>query len=179
MSYYHREAAPAGHRPNPLLLISGLVLILAGTGIMLIGLLTALRTFTQAGLHQGDLGSGPHARHDLEPLVDGFTALVIGCTIMTAGRYLWRGARRRGWRDRLGRLMVIFGYADVAVALYVLSRFILRALDQGGQETSGQTVIHGLIACALVALPGVVLALPGLRMAKEDPLMKASVKAKL
>jgi hypothetical protein len=89
------------HRANPLMLLPGLLLITVGVLVMVGGLAWAAQTFVGASAPQlSDLGSGPDAAGDLEPLVDGFATFVIGCTVMTIGRYLWRGARRRGWRDR-------------------------------------------------------------------------------
>jgi hypothetical protein len=49
-----------------------------------------------------DLGAAPDPRGDLQPLVNAFTAVVIGGTVLTTGRYLWRHqlpaqpAQRRG-----------------------------------------------------------------------------------
>jgi hypothetical protein len=110
-------------------------------------------------------------------LVDGFAVFVIGCTVMTVGRYLWRGARRRGWRDRLGRLLIIVGYLGIGVALVILTRFVLEAMgnDSGGTDI----IVRGLIIIVAIAVPGALLALPGFRLAKEEPLMEAEVKAGL
>ena len=91
------------HRANPLMLLSGLLLIIVGLVVMLGGVAWALAAFGGLDPPQlSDLGSGPEAyRDDFQPMLDGFAAFAIGTSVLTIGRYLWRGARRRGWRDRL------------------------------------------------------------------------------
>ncbi len=107
-------------RANPLMVVSGLLLIIIGTMAMIGGLAWAAAAIVGAPAPQlNDLGSGPEPGA-LRPLADGFAVSVIGCTVMTVGRYLWRGARRRGWRDRLGRLLIIVAYLDIGVALVIL-----------------------------------------------------------
>jgi hypothetical protein len=166
------------HRANPLMLLPGLLLIVIGTLAMIGGLAwAALAVVGVEAPQPGDLGSGPDSAGELKPLVDGFAVFVIGCTVMTVGRYLWRGARRRGWRDRLGRLLIIAGYLDIGAALVVLTRFILEALGDTSDGTG--TIVHGLITVLVIAVPGVLLALPGLRLAREEPLMNADVRAGL
>ncbi len=166
------------HRANPLMLLSGLLLVIIGILAMIGGLALAALTFVGTSAPQLTvLGSGPDAAADLEPLVNGFAVVIVGCTVMTVGRYLWRGARRRGGRDRLGRLLIIVGYLDVGVALVVLTRFILAAVGDDSDGTG--IIIRGLLTCLAIALPGVLLALPGFRLANEKPQMKAEVKAEI
>lgn len=166
------------HRANPLMLVPGLLLIIIGALVMVGGLAWAAQPFVGARAPQlSDLGSGPDAAGELKPLADGFAVFVIGCTVMTVGRYLWRGARRRGWRDRLGRLLIILGYLDIGVALVILTRFILEAMGDGSGGTG--IIVRGLITVLAISVPGALLALPGFRLAKEVPLMEAEVKAGL
>src|SRR5262245_42053981 len=92
------------HRANPLMLIPGLLLITVGLVVMVGGFAWAVMTMlalSERTPQLSDLGTGPHAREDLGPAVNGFAVFVVGTTVLTIGRYLWRGARRRGWRDRL------------------------------------------------------------------------------
>ncbi|WP_433467395.1 hypothetical protein [Spirillospora sp. CA-128828] len=174
MNQPHRPAArPASVRPNVLFLLAGLILILAGLAAMLGGLLYGAQAILGADLRPGDLGD---AGDDLEPLVNGFTVVIVGCTVMTIGRYLWRGARRRGARDRLGRLLIILGYLVICAAMVIMMRFILSALDTGDLGEGEKILFRGLIVCAVVAVPGLLLALPGLRMAREQALMQGEVE---
>ncbi|SNR51792.1 hypothetical protein [Actinomadura mexicana] len=174
MTQPYRQAA---HRPNVLLLLLGLLLIVIGAAAMLLGFLYGVQAVLGTGLGS-DLGSADlsDAGGDLEPLVDGFTVVIVGCTVLTIGRYLWRGARRRGARDRIGRLLIILGYLVVCAALVIFTRFVLSALDAGDPGEGEKILFRGLIACAAVCVPGLLLALPGLRMAKERPLMEAEVE---
>lgn len=171
--------APARPAPNVLFLLVGLILIIAGVAVMVYGVLAAVSAIPTDGPNMNDLGIGPQARRDMEPFVNGFAAVIVGCTVMTIGRYIWRGARRRGWRDRLGRLLVIVGYLIVGTALITLTQAIIAAFSTGGADASQQAVIRGLITCVAIAIPGVVIASIGFRLAKEKPLMTAEVKASL
>lgn len=173
------QETPARHRPNVLFWLSGLPLILGGAGIMLFGLLTAVSAVPRDAPQLSDLGLRPDARGAFEPIVDGFAVFIIGCTVLTVGRYLWRAARRRGWRDRLGRLLIIVGYLVVTVALLVFTRFILEAFGANDMDGTGRTLLQGLIICAAIAVPGVLITVPGFRLAREVPLMEADVNVGL
>jgi hypothetical protein len=168
------------HRPNILFLMAGAVLVAIGVAFMVAGLVWAVGAVgavTVDAPQPGDLGLRPDPRGDLAPLLDGFTVFVIGCTVMTVGRYLWRGARKRGWRDRVGRLMIIIGYLLVGAAVCVLARSGLSALGEADMEVSVQELVRGLIISSAIAIPGAVLTMRGLRLAREEVLMEADVNA--
>jgi hypothetical protein len=163
------------YRTNPLMAFPGMLFIVAGTAVMLAGVAMAFLTIVGADLPQLDdvrTGAAEAAGH-FGPMFDGFAAIVIGFTGLTIGRYLWRGARRRGWRDRLGRFLIIVGYIAVAVAFVVLTRYIIDAMG----DPEGRTiVVRGLLVFLAIALPAVLLMLPGFRLAREVALMKAEAK---
>lgn len=162
------------HRANPLMLLPGLLLIIVGVVLMLGGLAWAAQPFFSDNAPElADLGAGPDPR-DLQPLFDGFATCAIGTTIMTVGRYLWRGARRRGWRDRLGRLLLIVAYLIIGADLVMLTRFILAA---AGEADGRETMFRGLVTFALIAIPASLLAITGLRLANEKVLMTAEANA--
>ena len=155
--------------------VPGLLLVIVGFVGMLGGVAWAFLSIVGVSVPQlDDVRSGPDPAGDFGPFLDAFAVIVIGFTVMTVGRYLWRGARRRGWRDRLGRLLIIVGYADVGVAMVVLTRFILSAM---GDADGRGIVVRGLLICLGIALPGVLLAVAGFRLANEVALMKAEAKA--
>jgi hypothetical protein len=163
------------YRSNPLMAVPGLLFIVVGFVVMLSGVAYAFASIV--GVDMPDLAaarSGPNAAEDFGPFLDGFAVIVIGFTVLTIGRYLWRGRRLRGFRDRLGRLLIIVGYIVVAVAMVVLTRFILDAM---GDSDGRNIVFQGLLVCLIIAVPGVILAMVGLRLAKEVALMQADAKA--
>jgi hypothetical protein len=164
------------HRANPLMLVPGVLLILIGVVVMLGGFAWAV--LTVLGLADrtpqlSDLGPGPHAREDLGPMIDGFAVFVVGTTVMTIGRYLKRGARRRGWRDRLGRLLLIITCLAVGSGMIVLTRFVLAAMD--APDGAG-TILRGLVVFALIGIPASLLGMVGLRLADEEVLMSAEAR---
>jgi hypothetical protein len=158
--------APTRPRPNVLFWLFGLILILVGVATTVVGLIYAV-----AGM-PNDIGDLQGARRDMEPLVNGGAAAMAGLTVMTIGRYWWRGARRRGWRDRLGRLLITIGYLIIGTALVVLTRFVLEAFGSSG-DSSG-TILTGLVVTTVLAIVGTTFVIPGLRMTKEQVLMTAS-----
>ena len=167
------------HRANPLFLAPGLLLILIGVVVMVGGFAYMALAVTGVQAPQPeDLGRPPDGAKIGRPLMDGFAVFAIGCTVMTIGRYLWRGARRRDWRDRLGRLLIILGYLDICVAFAVLTRFVIEAATQfDGTDLGTDMIIRGLLTCLAILVPGAVLTAAGFRLAKEEPLMTAEAGA--
>jgi hypothetical protein len=163
------------HRANPLMLLPGVLLVIVGVVVAVIGFAyAALSILGMKAPEFSDLGAPPDARGDMQPLLDGFAVVIVGLVAMTIGRYLWRGARKRGWRDRLGRLLIIVGYLIIGVAFVALTRFVLDAM---GHSDGTGIVFRGLITCLAIAVPGVVLASIGFRLAREVPLLEAEAKA--
>jgi hypothetical protein len=52
----------------------------------------------------------------LAAMVGAASLVVWGIVVFTLGRYLWRAAGRRGWRDRLGRVLITAGHVLVGLA---------------------------------------------------------------
>lgn len=164
------------HRANPLMLLAGLLLVPAGAVIMVGGLAWAVLPFLSPQVPQlSDLGVPPDPRGDFQPLFDGFAAVAIGTTVLTVGRYLWRGARRRGWRDRLGRGFLVVTSVTIGADLVLLTRFALAAMDEPGGD--GKTLLRGMVIFALIAVPASLLGMAGLRLAREEILMEADATA--
>ncbi|MGX9887316.1 hypothetical protein [Streptomyces sp. NPDC002276] len=172
-------AAPVRNPPNVLFSFAGAVVFVAGLGLMVFGLVEVVRGFADTdAIHQLNGGSGPDYRQDqLKPIINGMSALFVGGTVLTVGRYLWRGARRRGWRDRLGRLLIIIGYLVIGVALYVGTRFMVAMAGANSGDEAQQISTNYLIAVGAIGFPGALLVFLGLRLAREVPLMGVSVTA--
>jgi hypothetical protein len=173
-----RRPVTIRHRANPLFLAPGLLLIVIGVVVMVGGLAYMALAVTGIQAPQPeDLGRPPDGAELGRPLMDGLAVSAIGCTVMTIGRYLWRGARRRGWRDRLGRLLIILGYLTICLALVVLTRFVIEAATDNGTDIGTDLIIRGLLTCLAIGIPGAALTGTGFRLAKEEPLMTAEAGA--
>ena len=48
---------------------------------------------------------------------DAVSWVIWGIMILTIGCYVWRAARRRGWKDRLGRVLISVGYLLLAFGM--------------------------------------------------------------
>lgn len=94
------QSAPAV-RANPLFYVVGFVVILIGFGMALFGV---AGVFTIGQRYDSPLHDG---RAELVLLA---TLMLWGFLVVTIGRIIWRGARRRGVKDRVGRLLMIIGW---------------------------------------------------------------------
>lgn len=161
--------APVPHRPNLLLNVIGVLLIVGGIGMTLYGLLWALRVMQDFNPFQGD---GPPFG-----IADGMAVAFWGIIVFTIGRYAWRGARKRGARDRVGRLLLVGGYVLLGVALDQGVHAGVRlwaARTSSGMETA---VWQAILTFGMWAIPATVLAAIGVKMASERYLATASASA--
>ncbi|MFF0264382.1 hypothetical protein [Kribbella sp. NPDC004536] len=157
----------ARHRPNILFNLVGVVLIVAGAVLAIYGLVAAvgvLRSFDP--LH----GDGPPLG-----ITDGLTTAFWGIIVFTIGRYFWRGARKRGARDRFGRLLIIAGYLLLGVGLDTGLHAASGLWTEGGGN-GGPVLVKTLVTIAVWGLPGSLLAAIGFKLANEKALAKAEVK---
>jgi len=97
------------HRPNVLFNLIGVLLIVGGIGITIYGIAYGVQIMRGFDPFRGD---SPPVK-----IADGMALAFWGIIIFTMGRYFWRGARKRGLRDRFGRFLIISGYALLGVAL--------------------------------------------------------------
>jgi hypothetical protein len=161
------ENLGARHRPNVLFNLVGVLLIVAGIGLTIYGLATAVQIVQGFDPFRGD---GPPVA-----VADGMALAFWGIIVFTIGRYFWRGARKRGGRDRFGRLLIIVGYLLLGAGLDggVHSAVGLWTTSGDGQSV----VVETLIIICVWAVPGAILAAIGFKLADEKALAKAEVKA--
>ncbi|MEU4194654.1 hypothetical protein AB0E69_22335 [Kribbella sp. NPDC026611] len=158
------------HRPNVLFNLVGVVLIVAGLGLTIYGLVAAVGVMQAFDPLHGD---GPPLG-----IVDGMATAFWGIIVFTIGRYFWRGARKRGARDRFGRLLIIAGYLLLGVGLDTGMHAASGLWTEGG-TSGGPVLVRTLITVAAWAIPGSILAGIGFKLANEKALAKAEVKAKM
>ncbi|GAB2672063.1 hypothetical protein [Kribbella swartbergensis] len=161
----------AQHRPNIVFNLLGALLIVAGIAVALYGLAAAVQLMTGSD----PFGGGGVSRR----LSDAVAVTFWGAIVLTIGRYVWRGARRRGARDRFGRLLAIVGYLLLGVGLDRGLEAGVRLARTGSQAAAQAAVVDTLVAIAVWAVPGVVIASIGFKLCDEKALLEASVKAEL
>ncbi|ABW12525.1 hypothetical protein Franean1_3114 [Parafrankia sp. EAN1pec] len=157
------------HRPNVLFSVVGVLLIVGGIGLTLYGLADAFHVMSGFDPLRGD---GPPVR-----IADGMALAFWGVIVFTIGRYFWRGARKRGARDRFGRLLIIAGYVLLGVGL---DAGVHEAVGLWSSQTadSGQSVVlRTVFLVAIWGVPGAVLAAIGFKLANEKALATAEVNA--
>ncbi|HEY8373742.1 MAG TPA: hypothetical protein VIL00_13450 [Pseudonocardiaceae bacterium] len=94
--------------------------------------------------------------------------VMAGVWGLTTGQYVYRAAGRRGWRDRLGRVLIVTGYTVLlGGAAHVVREVstLLTTLPEQGAEMSSVTNL--LITALLVLALTSALVVPGMRLAGE------------
>lgn len=160
------QRAPGQNRPHVLFIAAGIVVFVAGIGLAAHGVADLVGVFRS--VPSPLQGSGPLA------IADGTALVSWGCIVLTEGRYLWRAARRRGWRDRLGRVLTIVGYLMLG---YGIDQALHVGVHLWGADSpaEGQRVaLEFAITFGAYGLLAVLFVLPGLKLANEKILLKAS-----
>ncbi|WP_018348759.1 hypothetical protein [Longispora albida] len=161
---------PVRPQPNPVFWLLGLLGILAGLAVMALAGLGFYRAFTDPG---GPLdGDGPAL------FTGSFAMFAWGAIVFTLGRYVWRGARRRGSRDRFGRLLIVVGYVLAGFAIQAATRgmYELMTDTSSGTGAAEAIVIRALLMTAAFGIPGGIIGSIGIRLADEKILLTAEVK---
>jgi hypothetical protein len=149
----------------------GVVLIVAGIGLTIYGIAYAVRVIQGFDPFRGD---GPPVE-----TADAGALAFWGIIVFTIGRYFWRGARRRGLRDRFGRLLIIGGYLLLGVGLDVGVHAAVKLWSAGDGGSLQAAAIHAVLVFAIWALPAAVLAAVGFKLADEKALATAEAKLDL
>ncbi|MFE3449842.1 hypothetical protein ACFXJ8_12995 [Nonomuraea sp. NPDC059194] len=148
-------------RPNPFCYLIGFVVIVAGVGIAVLGAFPIMEVF-----QAGELRGGGAAR-----MASGAAVVFWGMFVLTMGRIIWRGARRRGWKDRFGRLFMIIALAVVG---HALQRF-LTSMTFDLESLTEADLSAGYVPFLMLAIPAALLYAVGTKMAKErDDLIEVS-----
>lgn len=152
--------------------------------LWLVGLITiavALLLVVSGALDVADAGGHPNAfkPKGADALADAASKFVWGVVILTNGAYIVRGARRRGARDRLGRVVIIIGYVLLGVALSqgIHSAVGLWAADL--PEAQDDVMIRTMALFLVWGVPAALLVYVGTRMADERIILTANVEANL
>jgi hypothetical protein len=154
-------------RRNPLLWLAGAIVIAAGI------LVTVVGAAWVASIFAGGLpATGPQAFAERMPVV--FWGLIV----FTIGRYLLRGARTRGVKDRFGRLLIIAGYVLLGFGLHN-GLATIGSLDVAGADEAWRTAGSFLFTVAILAVPGAILAGIGTKLAQEEILLTAHANARV
>ncbi len=164
-------AAPVRHSPNVLFNLVGVVLIVGGLGLVVYGFADILRVMDEFDPFRGD---GPPVA-----VADGAALIFWGIIVFTIGRYFWRGARRRGARDRFGRLLIIVGYLLVGAGLDAGAHAGVQLWNNRTDDGMQSAAIHAVLMFLLWALPGAALATIGFKLADEVALATAEANAGL
>lgn len=150
--------------PNPLFWFVGTVAVIVGVVLMASGGLTLWE------VNDPFHGEGPEAT------AHAASVFVWGAVVMVNGVYVWRGARRRGARDRFGRLLIIGGYVLLAVAVSGAVHEAVRMWSATTEQANDHVLTDTMLAFLLPGIPAATLVALGVRTAQEEVLMTAEVE---
>ena len=155
-------------RPNPLCWFAGAL----GIGAGLLAVIDGVRQMAAAMDHPDPFGV-----KGAEAIADAESAITWGVVILTVGLYVWRGARRRGWQDRLGRVIIVAGYLLLGVAL---SQMLHTAVDLWAADSPGEgeeVLVETMVRFVGWGAPASLLVYVGTRLAHEKILLTAHANA--
>ncbi|MFC9690356.1 hypothetical protein ACFTSF_17550 [Kribbella sp. NPDC056951] len=155
------------HRPNIAFNLAGLVLIVAGIGLTIYGLVAAVGVVQSFDAFRGD---GPPVH-----VADGMATAFWGIVVFTIGRYLWRGARTRGAADRFGRLLLVIAYVMLGIGLDGGVHAATGIWTQSS-DSAEEAMIRTLVTVAVWGLPASLIGWFGTKLANEKILATAEVK---
>jgi hypothetical protein len=149
---------PRRIRPNVLAWLLGALVIAAGVAVAATGVRDVLDASERPDVFRT---AGSVA------LADAVGQVIWGVMILTIGCYIWRAARRRGWKDRSGRVLISAGYLIIA---YGMSQAVHAAVkiwavsSEEGQQRVAVEVGSYFLGFGFV---GALLVWLGVKMADE------------
>lgn len=149
-------------RPNVGFWLTGSVVAVVGVVVVVAGALEVAETLRQVDPFTG---RGPRAT------ADAVSSVTWGAVVLTVGAYLWRGARRRGVRDRAGRLVIIVGYVLLGVAMSRSLHVAVRMWRAATEEAAREVTLDAMVVFLAWGVPAALLVLLGTRLAQEKVLM--------
>jgi hypothetical protein len=160
---------PVRHRPNVLFNLIGVLLIVGGIGLTIYGLAYAVQIIRGFDPFRGD---GPPVK-----VADAMALAFWGIIVFTIGRYFWRGARKRGLRDRFGRLLIIVAYVLVGIGLDTGVHNGVGLWSSRSADSGQSVLIHTVVTFLLWGIAASIVGTIGIKLANEKILAKASMKA--
>jgi hypothetical protein len=147
----------------------GLLLIVGGLGLTIYGFAWAVQIITGFDAFRGD---GPPVK-----VADGMAVAFWGVIVFTIGRYFWRGARKRGIRDRFGRLLIIVAYVLLGFGLDTGVHNAVGLWSSRSGDSAQSLLVHTLVTFLLWGVAASIVGTIGIKLANEKILAKASMKA--
>jgi hypothetical protein len=139
--------------------VAGAVVAIVGVGLLALEIRQVISLSGPAGF----TARGSRA------LADAVAMAFWAAVILVSGCYIWRAGRRTGWRDRLGRVLLIAGYVVIGVAV---SRTVHSAIPMfAARNVSDKAMLSVFLTFVAIGAVGAVIAEIGRRMAAEKFLM--------
>jgi hypothetical protein len=163
-----RSLPPERHRPNVAFWVLGVLAILGGLALIVVGALAV-----------ADAAQKPNAFKPAgaEAQADGASTFVWGVMVLTCGAYVVRGARRRGARDRWGRVQIVLGYLVLGLALSLAIHRAVDLWDANTEDEHRNVMLQTMGWFLLFGIPGAWLIHRGVENADEEVITTAGMNA--
>jgi hypothetical protein len=143
----------------------GALVVLIGIAIVIAGVAGMINAANQSyGIDVSEFGTldPDESRYAIQ-----ISNILWGIFLLTSGRYIYRAAGKRGTSDRLGRILIIVGYAVIILGA-------TRAVRYGMFVESTPGFLANFFG---FGIPGAIVAQIGMDMSDEKPLLGVTGKA--
>jgi hypothetical protein len=145
-------------RPNVLAWAFGAIVIAAGIFIGVLGVLDVIDVQGRANVF---------SRRNSQAMADAVSLVIWGIMIFTIGSYIWRAARRRGWKDRLGRILISIGYLVIGYGMSNAVHAVMKLSQVSSEEGVQRVALDAGLYFLGFGFIGALLVWIGVKMADE------------
>jgi hypothetical protein len=151
-------------RPNVLAWALGAIVIAAGIFIGVLGVLDVNDVLGRNNVF---------SRRNSRALADAQSQVIWGVIVFTIGCYIWRGARRRGWIDRSGRILISIGYLVIGFGMSKATHAAVKIWHVSSEEGMQRVALEVGRYFLGFGFIGALLVWIGVKMADEIIILRA------
>lgn len=151
-------------RPNVLAWALGAIVIAAGIFIGVLGVLDVVDVMGR---------DNAFSRRNSRALADAESLVIWGVVIFTIGCYIFRAARRRGWKDRSGRILISIGYLVIAFGMSKATHAAVKMWHVSSEKGMQRVALEAGQYFLGFGFIGALLVWIGVKMADEIIILRA------
>jgi hypothetical protein len=152
-------------RPNVLAWALGAIIIAAGIFVGVSGVLDVMDVLGRNNVF---------SKRNSRALADAEGLVIWGFVIFTIGCYIWRGARRRGWQDRSGRILLSIGYLVIGFGMSKAAHASVKIWQVSSEKGMERVALEAGLYFVGYGFIGALLVWIGVKMAHEIFILKVT-----
>jgi hypothetical protein len=156
-------------RPNVLAWALGAIVIAAGIFIGVLGVLDVIDVLGRENVF---------SRRNSRALADAESMVIWGVMIFTIGCYIWRGARKRGWIDRSGRILISIGYLVIGFGMSKATHAAVKIWHVSSEKGMQRVALEAGQYFLGFGFIGALLVWIGVKMANESIILRVEGHSK-